>query len=140
MPVILAAQEAEIRRISVQSQPEKIVFETLSRGKNTTQKRDGGLAQVIECLLSKCKTLSSNANATTKKIGKSGVLILILLSIVFWGKKSLNGKTSRIEVSANLQSENVSTKYSSLGTKNNNLKPTVPLTELSAHLNLQPHV
>jgi hypothetical protein len=72
MPVILAAQEAEIRRISVQSQPEKIVFETLSRGKNTTQKRDGGLAQVIECLLSKCKTLSSNANATTKKIGKSG--------------------------------------------------------------------
>jgi hypothetical protein len=29
MPVILATQEAEIRRIVVQSQPEKIVHETL---------------------------------------------------------------------------------------------------------------
>jgi hypothetical protein len=30
MPVILASQEAEIRRIEVQSQPRKIVHETLS--------------------------------------------------------------------------------------------------------------
>jgi hypothetical protein len=30
MPVILAIQEAEIRKIVVQSQPGKIVFETLS--------------------------------------------------------------------------------------------------------------
>jgi hypothetical protein len=31
MPVILAAQEAEIRRIIVQSQPGQIVCETLSQ-------------------------------------------------------------------------------------------------------------
>jgi hypothetical protein len=31
MPVILAAQEAEIRRITVQSQPGQIVCETLSQ-------------------------------------------------------------------------------------------------------------
>jgi hypothetical protein len=30
MPVILAPQEAEIRRITVQSQPQQIVSETLS--------------------------------------------------------------------------------------------------------------
>jgi hypothetical protein len=30
MPVILAIQEAEIRRIKVQSQPEKTVLKTLS--------------------------------------------------------------------------------------------------------------
>jgi hypothetical protein len=38
MYVILATQEAEIRRVSVQSQPGEIVHETLS-GKNPTQKR-----------------------------------------------------------------------------------------------------
>jgi hypothetical protein len=43
MPVILATQEAEIRRIMVQSQPEQIVFETLFR-KNPSQKRAGGVA------------------------------------------------------------------------------------------------
>jgi hypothetical protein len=31
MPVILATQEAEIRRITVQSQPRQIVCETLSQ-------------------------------------------------------------------------------------------------------------
>jgi hypothetical protein len=35
MPVILAAREAEIRRIVVQSQPREIVHETLSRKKPT---------------------------------------------------------------------------------------------------------
>jgi hypothetical protein len=36
-PVILATQEAEIRRITVQSQPRQIVLEILSR-KNSSQK------------------------------------------------------------------------------------------------------
>jgi hypothetical protein len=39
-PVILAAQEAEIRRIEVQSQPWQIVLKNLSR-KYPTQKRAG---------------------------------------------------------------------------------------------------
>jgi hypothetical protein len=38
MPVIPATQEAEIRRIMVQSQPGKIVLETLSR-KTSHKKR-----------------------------------------------------------------------------------------------------
>jgi hypothetical protein len=42
-PVIPATQEAEIRRIEVQSQPRQIVLETLSR-KNSSQKRAGGVA------------------------------------------------------------------------------------------------
>jgi hypothetical protein len=41
MPVILATQEAEIRRITVQSQPGQIVHETQS------QKRAGGVAQGV---------------------------------------------------------------------------------------------
>jgi hypothetical protein len=39
MPVILGNQEAEIRRIVVQSQPEETV------SKNPSQKRAGGVAQ-----------------------------------------------------------------------------------------------
>jgi hypothetical protein len=42
-PVILATQEAEIRRIAIPSQPGQIVLETLSR-KNTITKRAGGVA------------------------------------------------------------------------------------------------
>jgi hypothetical protein len=41
--VILAAQEAEIRRILDQSQPGQIVHKTLSQ-KNPSQKRVGGVA------------------------------------------------------------------------------------------------
>jgi hypothetical protein len=37
-PVVLATQEAEIKRIAVQSQPGQIVLETLSRKKPITKK------------------------------------------------------------------------------------------------------
>jgi hypothetical protein len=43
-PIILATQEAEIRRIVVLNQPGKIVRETLSR-RSPSQKRAGGVAQ-----------------------------------------------------------------------------------------------
>jgi hypothetical protein len=49
MPVILAVQEAEIRRIAVWSQPGQIVHETLSqkKKKNPTQKRASGMAHGV---------------------------------------------------------------------------------------------
>jgi hypothetical protein len=46
VPVILATQEADIRRITIQSQPRQIVRETLSQ-KNLSQKRAGGVAQGV---------------------------------------------------------------------------------------------
>jgi hypothetical protein len=46
MPVILGTQEAEIRRIAVQSQPGQIVHETISC-KNPSQKRASGMAQSV---------------------------------------------------------------------------------------------
>jgi hypothetical protein len=42
--IVLATQEAEIRRIVVRSQPGQIVRETLSR-RNPSPKRAGGVAQ-----------------------------------------------------------------------------------------------
>jgi hypothetical protein len=45
-PVILATQEAEIRRAAVQSQPRQIVLKILSQ-KNLSQKRTGVVAQGI---------------------------------------------------------------------------------------------
>jgi hypothetical protein len=44
MPVILATQEGEIRRIVVQSQLGQIVHETLSQ-KNPSQKKAGGVTE-----------------------------------------------------------------------------------------------
>jgi hypothetical protein len=46
MSIILALQEAEVRRSMVRSQPRQIVHETLSR-KYPSQKRAGGVAQGI---------------------------------------------------------------------------------------------
>jgi hypothetical protein len=46
MPVIIATQEAEIRKIEVRSQPWQIVQEALSL-KNPSQKRAGGVAQGV---------------------------------------------------------------------------------------------
>jgi hypothetical protein len=57
-PVILAIQEAAIRRITVQSQPEKIFGETLSQN-NPIQNRTGEVAQSVG--------LSSNPNTAKKK-------------------------------------------------------------------------
>jgi hypothetical protein len=45
-PVILATQEAEIRRIEVQSQPGQIVRKTIT-WKKPSQKRAGGVAQGV---------------------------------------------------------------------------------------------
>jgi hypothetical protein len=47
MPVILFTQEAEIRRIKVQSQPGQIVLGTLSGKKTSSQKRAGGVPQGV---------------------------------------------------------------------------------------------
>jgi hypothetical protein len=65
-PIILATQEAQIRRITVQGQSTQIVHETLSL-KYPTQKSAGGVAQVVECLLCKHIVLSSNSSITKKK-------------------------------------------------------------------------
>jgi hypothetical protein len=58
MPVILATQEAEIRRIMVRSQPRQIVHETLSQKRNHHKK---GLAMWL-----KVKALSSNPTTANK--------------------------------------------------------------------------
>jgi hypothetical protein len=47
MPVILATQEVEIRRIVVRSQLGQIVHETLSQKKTSSLKRAGGVVQGI---------------------------------------------------------------------------------------------
>jgi hypothetical protein len=55
MPIILVTQEAEIRRIVVQSHPRQIVRETLSQKKTHHRKRAGGVAHGV--------ALSSNPTA-----------------------------------------------------------------------------
>jgi hypothetical protein len=66
MPVILATQEAEIRRIVVPSQFRQIVYDTLSQT-NPSQKKADGVAQAVECLPSKHEAVSSNPRAAKKK-------------------------------------------------------------------------
>jgi hypothetical protein len=46
-PIILATQQAEIRKIEVQSQPGQIVHKTLSRKINPSSKRAGGVTQGV---------------------------------------------------------------------------------------------
>jgi hypothetical protein len=65
MNVIIATWEAGIRRIVARSQPRQTVHETLSQ-KKPTQKRAGGVDQVVEPLPTMCEALSSNP-LTTKK-------------------------------------------------------------------------
>jgi hypothetical protein len=74
MPVILATQEAEIRRITVQSQPRQIVQETLSQ-KKICHKR--GLVEWL-----KVKALGSNTRTTKNKkkvVGRDQTIILKIL-------------------------------------------------------------
>jgi hypothetical protein len=59
MPVILATQEAEIRKIVVRSQPGQTVLKTLSRKKSITKI---GLVEWF-----KVKALSSNPRITKNK-------------------------------------------------------------------------
>jgi hypothetical protein len=63
-PVILAAQEAEIRRTTVQNQPRQIVWEPYLEN---TQHRTGGVAQVVEYLPCKCQALRKNPIQKKKK-------------------------------------------------------------------------
>jgi hypothetical protein len=66
MPVILATQEAEIRKIEVQSQPRANSSETLSR-KKPSHKRAGGVAPGAECLFGKHEAVISNPNTAKKR-------------------------------------------------------------------------
>jgi hypothetical protein len=65
-PIILATQEAEIKRLLIRSQPGKIVCETLSQ-QYPTLKRDGRLAQVVEPLLSRQFSVQTHSTTKTKK-------------------------------------------------------------------------
>jgi hypothetical protein len=65
MPVILSTQKAENRSFMVQSQARQIVLETVSQ-KYPTQKRTGGVTQVVECLPNKCAALSSSSSIEKK--------------------------------------------------------------------------
>jgi hypothetical protein len=78
MPVILAAQKAEIRMIVVQNPAQAVVLKTLSR-KFPTQKRAGGVAQEVEYLpSSKREALSSNLQK--KKTTHRWLTLVILKS------------------------------------------------------------
>jgi hypothetical protein len=59
MPVILATQGAEIRRVVVRSQPRQIVPKPLSP-KYPTPERTGGAAQEVEYLPGKREAQRSN--------------------------------------------------------------------------------
>jgi hypothetical protein len=50
MPIILATQQAEIKRNAVQSQPGQIVCKTLLKNTQHKKKRAGGVVQVVEHL------------------------------------------------------------------------------------------
>jgi hypothetical protein len=59
MPITLATQETEVRRIVLQSQAwANSTLDPIL--KKSSQKRFGGVVQVVECLPSQCEALSSN--------------------------------------------------------------------------------
>jgi hypothetical protein len=66
MSVILATQDSEIRRITFWSQPwANTYWDTIS--KTPLQKKAGGVAQVVECLPSKCQALTSYPSPAKSK-------------------------------------------------------------------------
>jgi hypothetical protein len=65
MPVILAAQETGIKRITVQRQPRQIFPQTLSQ-KYPTQKRTGRVAQTVEQVPKKYEVLQYHKEAKKK--------------------------------------------------------------------------
>jgi hypothetical protein len=67
-PVIPATQEAEIRRIVVQSQPRQIVHETPSQNQNKTNHKKG----LVEWV--KVKALNSNPSTEKKNPERTGDL------------------------------------------------------------------
>jgi hypothetical protein len=64
-PIIIATQEAESRRIMVQSQSGQTVGETMSQ-KTPSQNRAGQMVQVVKHLPRRCEALSSNPSTTKK--------------------------------------------------------------------------
>jgi hypothetical protein len=68
-PVILATQEAVIRRSSVCGQPMQTVHRTLSQ-KYPNTNQSCGVVQVVEGLLSKHEALNSNPGAPKKFLSK----------------------------------------------------------------------
>jgi hypothetical protein len=66
--IILATQEAEIRRMVGQRQLGQVVHKTISKVPEIgTQKKDDGVNQVVECLPSKREALSSNSSIKKKR-------------------------------------------------------------------------
>jgi hypothetical protein len=68
MLILLATQQAEIRRTEVRGQPMYIVCGTLSQNTQHIKKRAGGVAQEVQHLPSKYEALNSNPNMTKKKL------------------------------------------------------------------------
>jgi hypothetical protein len=81
MPVILATQEAENRRIAVLSQCRKKVHQTLSL-KHPTQNRAGRVTHMVESLPRKCEAMSSNSSAAKKK--KNSFQNITKSALHFW--------------------------------------------------------
>jgi hypothetical protein len=91
MLVILATQEAEIRRITVQSQPGQIAHEILSRI-YLTQKRAGGVAQGVGSQFKpwycKKKKKKNSMNVTFEKVTRIIVFnkaIIIIQKLIYSG-------------------------------------------------------
>jgi hypothetical protein len=67
LPVILATEEVEIRRITVQSQPRADSLQDPLSWKTHHKKRASGVVQVAQHLPSKYKALSSNPSTNKNK-------------------------------------------------------------------------